>query len=135
MSNSSSLDWPTIRTQASRFPEEAFEFVREGLRLTSQALHGPAPKQPNPADAVSRHISGQQLCEGLRAHAVEKYGMLAALVLARWNVRGTDDFGTIVYALIDRKELRAGERDSLEDFKGVFDFTDGLNTVAAAAIC
>jgi uncharacterized repeat protein (TIGR04138 family) len=134
VNSSSTLDWPAIRTRASQLPEEAFEFVREGLRHTAQMVHGPVPQQPNPSDEGRRHITGQQLCLGLKCFATQRYGMLAGLVLARWGVTRTDDFGTIVYAMIDRKELRAGERDSIDDFKGVFDFTEAFGAGAAACI-
>lgn len=130
MNSSSIVDWPAIRTRASQFPEEAFEFVREGLRHTVESHHG-CSAQPNPGED-RRHISGHQLCLGLKAFALHRYGLLAGLVLSRWGLTRTDDFGTIVYAMIDRKELRASEKDSIEDFKGAFDFAEAF---AAAAIC
>jgi uncharacterized repeat protein (TIGR04138 family) len=124
------------------FPEEAFEFVREGVRHTVQVLHGQGKRPgatPDGAGACasraageideSRHISGQQLCMGLRDFAVQRYGLLAGVVLERWGVKRTDDFGTIVYSLIDRKELRASERDSIEDFKGVYDFPEAFGSL------
>ncbi|HVU65060.1 MAG TPA: Minf_1886 family protein [Phycisphaerales bacterium] len=142
MNSGSSLDWPAIRSRAAQFPDEAFEFVREGVRHTVQLMHGPGKSAgrrihrtpltqstlTDPAACEqsdeSRHISGQQLCLGLRDFAVHRYGLLAGVVLDRWGVKRTDDFGTIVYALIDRKELRASTRDSIEDFKGVYDFAE-----------
>src|SRR6185295_3143484 len=101
----------------------------EGLRATSEALHGSGAsgRIGNPEEC--RHITGPQLCLGLRDFAIRRYGPLAQIVLSRWGVRRTDDFGLLVYALIDRKELRASERDSLEDFKGVFDFTEAFAQV------
>ncbi len=130
MSSSSTVDWPAIRIRASQFPDEAFEFVREGLRHTVECMHGPAT-QPNPGED-RRHISGQQLCHGLKSFALHRYGMLAGVVLSRWGLTRTEDFGTIVYSMIDRKELRASEKDSIEDFKGVFEFGE---VFGAAAIC
>jgi uncharacterized repeat protein (TIGR04138 family) len=121
------------------FPDEAFEFVKEGVQHTAQVLHGPgkrihrlplnqtdlSPERENVDE--SRHISGQQLCMGLRDFAVQRYGLLAGVVLHRWGIKRTDDFGTIVYALIDRKALRASPRDTIEDFKGVFEFNEAFN--------
>lgn len=124
MKGGSSLDWPAIRSRAAMFPEEAFDFVREGLRHTAQSIHGGEDPAELPEDR--RHISGQQLCMGLRDFAVRRYGMLAPTVLGRWRVRQTEDFGTLVYALIDRGELRASSRDTIDDFKGVFEFTDAF---------
>jgi uncharacterized repeat protein (TIGR04138 family) len=44
-------------------------------------------------------------------------------------LRRTDDFGVIVYAMIDRSELRSCERDSIDDFAGVFDFDEAFGEV------
>ena len=127
----SSLDWPSIRHRAAQFPEEAFEFVREGLKHTVQAMHG-QPEDPESSPDERRHVSGQQLCLGLRELAVLRYGMLSKTVLNRWGIYKTDDFGMIVYAMIDRGELRASDNDSLADFKGVFDFAEAFNCVGVS---
>lgn len=78
------------------------------------------------APAAGKHISGQQLCVGLRDMARERYGMLALTVLHRWGVRATDDFGVMVYALIDRGEMRSSHEDRFEDFSNQYDFADAF---------
>jgi uncharacterized repeat protein (TIGR04138 family) len=118
------VDWPLVRARAAVFPEEAFDFVREGLKQTSQVLHGPASASGETAICDRRHVSGQQLCMGLRELAMQRWGLLAQCVLRKWGIRRTEDFGTIVYALIDREELRASDRDSIDDFAGVYDFDE-----------
>lgn len=70
----------------------------------------------------SRHVSGQQLCEGLRMYAIEQWGMMAGTVLQRWNLRGTIDFGRIVFALVDGGLMHKTERDRLDDFRDIYDF-------------
>jgi uncharacterized repeat protein (TIGR04138 family) len=97
-------------------------------RVRSGGRHGEAPGGPS----ESRHISGQQLCIGLRDFAIRRYGLLAGTVLTRWGVQTTEDFGTIVYALIDREELRASDRDTIEDFKAVFDFAEAFGSLSLA---
>lgn len=126
MKSGSSLDWPAIRSRAAMFPEEAFDFVREGLRHAVETLHG---EDGTECPDDKRHVSGQQLCLALKDYAVQRYGLLAGTVLARWGIKRTDDFGTIVYAMIDRGELRASDRDSFQDFKGVFDFAETFAAV------
>ncbi len=141
MKSSSSVDWSAIRSRAAEFPEEAFEFVRDGLRHTVETVHAEAERECSRGLATDlaepiedqRHVSGQQLCLGLRDLALQRYGLLAGTVLTRWGVKKTEDFGVIVYAMIDRKELRAGDRDSFEDFKGVFDFAEAFGGVAIGA--
>jgi uncharacterized repeat protein (TIGR04138 family) len=96
------------------YPLEAFEFVHEGIGFTAKRLFGETKKP--------RHISGAELAEGLRQMALERWGMLARTVLERWGVVSTMDFGRIVYALIDAQMLARCDDDSLEDFRGVYDF-------------
>lgn len=133
MKGQTQLDWRAIRERAALFPEEAFQFVREGLSYTAKLLHG-EPKRPNAEQTDERrHVSGQQLCMGLKKLATERYGLLARTVLGKWGVRTTDDFGVLVYALIDRSELRQGERDSFEDFKSVYDFEEAFGAASRGA--
>ena len=97
-------------------------------------------KEP-PADVMkdpeaSRHISGQQLCQGLLEFAQHQWGLLARTVLRRWNITSTLDFGRIVFALVDAGHMQKTDEDSLEDFKDVFDFRtafDGYRIHVASA--
>jgi uncharacterized repeat protein (TIGR04138 family) len=132
----SELDWQAVRSRAKMFPHEAFQFIREGLVHTVKAVHGDGKPggrrvQVNPTDE-SRHVCGQQLCVGLRDLAVERYGMLARTVLKQWGISSTDDFGTLVYALIDRGELRGSSRDSIEDFRAVYEFEGAFGAPSEA---
>jgi uncharacterized repeat protein (TIGR04138 family) len=72
--------------------------------------------------AEPSHVSGQTLCEGLKQLAIEKWGRLAMLVLANWNIKTTHDFGEIVYLLIKHKWMSAQPTDSIDDFNDVYDF-------------
>lgn len=128
MSKQIQVDWDAVRLRARQFPQEAYQFVREGLAHTVKTVHGKLPESPIDPSDDSRHVSGQQLCVGLKDLAVLKYGMLARTVLQHWGIRSTADFGTLVYSLIDRGELRSSPRDSIEDFKDVFDFNDAFPT-------
>jgi uncharacterized repeat protein (TIGR04138 family) len=74
----------------------------------------------------SRHVSGQQLCLGLRDYAIKRYGMMAPAVLRAWNLRATDDFGRIVFAMIDHGLMSKTADDSLEDFRSVYDFDEAF---------
>ena len=103
------------------YPIEAYEFVQQGLGYTVQKIHGECKPGQKP-NAASRHVSGQDLCEGLREFALLKWGLLARTVLARWNVRRTLDFGTIVFALVDYGHMQKTDEDNLDDFRDVFDF-------------
>lgn len=126
MKGQTQLDWGAIRERAAQFPDEAFQFVRDGLAYTSKLVHGESPRRCADEADGKRHVTGQQLCMGLKRLGTERYGQLAKAVLAKWGVRRTEDFGVIVYALIDRNELRQCERDSIEDFKGVYEFDEAF---------
>ncbi len=104
------------------YPREAFEFVRRGLAYTVERIH--AQREPG----ESRHVSGRQLCEGLRDLAHMQWGLVARAVLSRWNIRTTDDFGKIVFTLVEHGELSKTDDDTIDDFKGVFDFTKAFDT-------
>jgi len=53
---------------------------------------------------------------------MERWGLLAKTVLAKWNIHATIDFGNMVYLLVEHDFMRKTEEDSLEDFRDVFDF-------------
>lgn len=75
---------------------------------------------------AERHVSGQQLCEAARLYGLQQYGYLAPTVLASWGIRATDDFGEIVFNMIDIGQMRKTRSDRREDFRGVYDFASGF---------
>jgi uncharacterized repeat protein (TIGR04138 family) len=116
-------DWREILNAAGPYPMEAFNFVREGLSYTSDAVH----QDPHDLPELDRHVSGQQLCLGLRDYAIDQYGLLAPVVLEHWNIRRTDDFGRIVFAMIDAGLMSKTDDDTIDDFRGVFDFQEAFS--------
>jgi uncharacterized repeat protein (TIGR04138 family) len=106
-----------IVEEVGLYPIEAYEFVHHGLGYTVNKLHG-SKKDPK----ASRHVSGRDLCDGLREYALSKWGLMARTVLARWNIRKTYDFGRIVFAMVDNGLMQKTDDDSIEDFRDVFDF-------------
>lgn len=125
MSEQANIDWKMIRGKAGSYPQEAFQFVREGLAHTARIVHGEGAENPVPG-GPERHVSGSQLCLGLRDFAIKQYGMLARTVLAHWGIHRTDDFGRIVFAMIDGGIMRKSDQDSIEHFQGVFDFDEAF---------
>jgi len=102
----------------TRYPVAAFEFVRRGLDHTVRQIHG----DPHDDETTDRHVSGEQLCHGLREFALAEYGLLARTVLKHWKIHSSSDFGRIVFAMIEAGQMQKTDRDSLEDFYGIFDF-------------
>jgi uncharacterized repeat protein (TIGR04138 family) len=115
--------------QDSRYTIEAYQFVRDALSYAQDILGMGSehdledeleqdPGQPR----VERHLTGQQLCEAIRQYALEQYGYMAKVVLNRWGITKTGDFGDIVYNLIDVKLMKKSADDRREDFDDVYDF-------------
>lgn len=103
---------------ATRYPVEAFHFVRRGLDYTVHQIH----TNPENMDEAERHVDGRQLCEGLRRFALDQYGMLARTMLARWNIHRTEDFGRIVFAMVEGGMMQKTDQDTLTDFEDGFNF-------------
>ena len=97
-----------------RYPPEAYLFLHDGLMHTL--------KQVQEKEKKPRQISGAELADGLRVHALEQFGPLALTVLARWGIRATRDFGEIVFTLLAAGLLGKTEEDKIEDFDNLYDF-------------
>ncbi len=103
-----------------RYPPAAFEFLQRGLEYTTRMVYGnELPEGPH-------HVTGQQLCEGLRRLALETWGRLAPLVLASWNITRTRDFGEMVFLLVDMGLMGKQESDRIEDFDDVYSFHEAF---------
>ncbi|MCA9286560.1 MAG: hypothetical protein KDA22_15150 [Phycisphaerales bacterium] len=127
------LEWRQILSSAGPYPLEAFQFVRDGLSYTVASLHPDEPEEPTAELGASRHVSGQQLCMGLRDYAISQFGLLAPTVLEHWHIRRSDDFGRIVFAMIEHGLMSKTEEDTLDDFRGVYDFDEAFSPEALAA--
>lgn len=108
-----------LARENGRYPVDAFNFVREGLKFTVQKLHQ--------ANQIDQHITGRDLCMGLRDLAIKRWGLLASLVLKHWNIHCTMDFGKIVFAMVDAGWMAKREEDRAEDFLDVYDFRTAFN--------
>jgi uncharacterized repeat protein (TIGR04138 family) len=102
-----------------KYPIDAYVFVQEGLGYTVQQVHG----DPSSLPKAKRHVTGRQLCYGLRDLALRKWGMLTPIVLEHWNITCTLDFGKIVFALVENDLLEKSPADSLDDFVDVYEFS------------
>lgn len=105
--------------ECGRYPIEAFEFVRMGLNHTVQHIHGNTPKPD-----ANHHVTGQELSRGLRDFALSRYGVMARVVLSHWRIYRTQDFGRIVFAMVDNKLMQKTDEDNIRDFEDVFDFRE-----------
>lgn len=113
----------TIVAKDTRYTREAYYFVREALDVAQRHFTKSSGKAAKDKPA---HVSGQQLLEGVRAHALEQFGPLTLMVLEEWGVRRCEDFGEIVFNMVESSLLGKTDNDSREDFKGGYDFHDAF---------
>lgn len=99
-----------IRRRDRRYCKEAYMFV---LGLVDFALERVRSK-PGSEQA---HLSAASLLSFLGACAEEQFGRGASLVFQVWNVRLSDDFGEIVWNLIDHDLLSRGPDDARYEFQ------------------
>jgi uncharacterized repeat protein (TIGR04138 family) len=104
-----------------RYDRDAYLFVREGLDFTLKLLKKNAHTHP-----AHRHVSGQELLDGLRQFALDQFGPMAKTVLDYWGVKRCEDFGEIVFNMVEKGILGKTDQDSRADFRGGFDFTDAF---------
>ena len=77
--------------------------------------------------STRRHVTPSELVEGVREAALTQWGLLARAVLESWNIDDTGAVGDLVFNLIRRGLLEAGEDDTPQQFQGVFSFDDGFD--------
>lgn len=104
-----------ILEKDSRYLPEAYEFVSEALDHTVKMLK-------KPATGPQRHVTAAELLEGIRQYALSQFGPLAKTVLNHWGVHRCEDFGEIVFNLVEASVLGKTEEDKKEDFIGGYDF-------------
>ena len=116
------LDFPEavamLTETDTRYHADAYFFLRDGL---DQAV-----KLRKRQHGESGHVSGQQLCEGIRQLAIKAFGPMVPTVFEYWGIRKTDDFGEMVWRLIDLGVFGRTENDSREDFKNVYSFREAF---------
>lgn len=105
-----------------RYRREAYLFVYAALDFTVHKMG----RQEEPAQ--SRHITGQQLADGIRTYAREQFGPMAGDVLEHWGFRETLDFGNIVYNLINAGMMSKTDDDRLDDFRNVYSFNEAFDS-------
>lgn len=111
-----------------RYAPEAYEFLCQALAYTQQVLNptskGAKRKSTRTQEGQSSipHVTGQDLCDGIRRFAFEQFGIMTPVVFRCWGLRGTPDFGKMVYHLIESGLWHKSEGDSIDDFDDQFDF-------------
>jgi uncharacterized repeat protein (TIGR04138 family) len=100
-----------IRARGGRYQERAYLFVLGAVEFLQTRLE------------VRRHVTAAELAWACRDLALQQFGLLARSVLAHWDITRTEDFGRIVYTLVEVGLLVTQPGDHESDFQAVYDFT------------
>jgi uncharacterized repeat protein (TIGR04138 family) len=108
-----------IIEEDSRYPKEAYVFLRLALNFTIKAMQ-------KPSSGPARHITGQELLEGIRRYTLQEFGPISRTVLAEWGITRTEDFGSLVFNLVRHGLLGKTDQDKIEDFSNGYSFQEAF---------
>ncbi len=101
-----------------RYSMQSYQFIFEALDFTASKLG----KKHNSALDDERHVTGQELSEGVKQYALAKFGFMARIVFEQWGITKSKDFGEIVFNLVESGLMGKTKTDSIDDFKDLYDF-------------
>ncbi len=104
-----------IIKEDKRYKPDAYEFVMRALFYTQRKMK------------IKGHVSGKQLLEGIRKFSLDEYGPMARTVIEHWGIKGTEDFGNIVFNMVKKSIMKKTEEDSIDDFRNIFNFKDAFD--------
>ena len=108
-----------IHAKDPRYHRDAYLFVKEALDYTTKEVCKENKGRP-------RHVSGQELLEGIRELALSQFGPMAITVFEEWGIHSCCAFGDIVFNMIEIEMLAKDHKDNRADFDGVYDFHDAF---------
>ncbi|PYK11411.1 MAG: hypothetical protein DME61_00755 [Verrucomicrobia bacterium] len=102
-----------------RYQRDAYVFLRDALDFTT--------KQQKKVKGLSvRHVTGPELLDGARRYAIKEFGPMVMTVFDSWGIHSCEDIGNMVFNLIGAGVFGKTEKDSIEDFKNVYDFEEAF---------
>ena len=104
-----------IYSYDSRYKEDAYVFVMEALAFTQRKIQS------------IKHVTGDKLLEGIKELLLQKYGPMTMTVLQHWGIHTTEDFGNIVFNLVENRVLSKSTDDTVESFRNGFSFDEVFN--------
>ncbi|MCH6258129.1 hypothetical protein MLD52_16325 [Puniceicoccaceae bacterium K14] len=111
-----------ILKEDDRYGKSAYTFLRKALDHTIEKER----KSQGKAVSRPRHVSGQELLEGVREYALDQFGPMAFTVLTTWGITRCEDFGEMVFNLIEYGVFSKNEDDCKEDFSAIYTFEDAF---------
>ncbi len=108
-----------IRNKDPRFLSDAYAFVREALDHTQKTIG-------KDNRGCIRHVTGQELLDGIRDYALREFGPMAVTVFEEWGIHSCQDFGDIVFNMVDIGLLAKTDKDSRADFSDGYEFFEAF---------
>lgn len=108
-----------ILAKDKRYHRDAYVFVREALDHTQKLVLKENKGQ-------MRHVSGQELLDGIRLFALGQFGPMTLTVFDEWGVKSCLDFGEIVFNMVEIGLLAKTDHDTPTDFEKGYDFDDAF---------
>lgn len=102
-----------------RYTREAYGLLREALDFTQQQIH-------KKSRGKVRHVTGQELLDGVREYVLQQFGPMTITVLEEWGIRNTGDIGEIVFNMVEHRLLAKTDEDSRADFAKGYDFDEAF---------
>jgi uncharacterized repeat protein (TIGR04138 family) len=113
-----SIDYETalldIAQKHGRYKPNAYRFTLDAVHHTVDRLH------------EVRHVNGAELLDGIRDLALARFGPMAKTVFQQWGIERTEDFGEIVFQLVEQGLLGKTENDQRSDFARGYDFDEAF---------
>ena len=104
-----------ILAKDARYERDAYLFLRDSLDHTQRQI-------ARQAKGPVRHVTPPELLEGIREYALQQFGPMTLTVLGEWGVHTGEDFGEIVFNMIETGLLAKTDKDHRADFAGVYEF-------------
>ena len=136
MSSFNSKLMSVVRRDPRNMRIEAYRVQLFGALEHTQKILGRAALDEGADPAEPRHhVSCRQLLEGIRSYALQEFGLMARVVFQMWGICRTDDFGEIVFNLIEAELMSKTTNDTRADFHEVFDLDAAARCERVSASC
>jgi len=115
-----------VAEKDQRYTYEAYDFIFKALDHTQAQLGKRSAAKMSEENQPHHHVKSHELLHGIRTLALQEFGLMARTVFHMWGVRSTEDFGHIIFNLVDAGLINKTDDESLDDFRDVFDFEEAL---------
>ena len=101
-----------ITIKDPRYPRDAYLFVREALDHTQRLL-------VREKQGGIRHVTGQELLAGIKDYAATQFGPMAMTVLEEWGIHSCQDFGELVFNMVETGGCPSLSMDDVPDVQSL----------------